>query len=283
MTNTPCRSLKTASLAVLKKGVLSLLLLSSLVVAPGCAEINKLLGGMGNTAGAVLQPPRVTAQPLRLTRTPSLQQLGAYYCPIVIADQMARLACAVAIGSPPPRDSLVFQFGTSVTVHNTNNVPVPALDILLALKMFQGQPGTESLGAICLSMCGAADRNCTGAPKPGACTSPNKTIKSVNDFVAAVPGLIAGLATAALTGELQKSTIVAGGDINLNLNFSLGIDQALRVLQKVITQVVQSQLQKGRPELVVPVSGEGTVFVDLPGTGRMGVGYGPLFTQWKIL
>ena len=45
----------------------------------------------------------------------------------------------------------------------------------------------------------------------------------------------------------------------------------------------QSQLQRGRPELVVPVSGEGTVFVQLPGSGRIGVGFGPLSTSWRIL
>ena len=69
----------------------------------------------------------------------------------------------------------------------------------------------------------------------------------MRDFVSAVPGLIAGLVGAALSGELQKSTIAAGGNVVLNLNFGLGIDQALRVIQRVIPQLVESQLQRGRP------------------------------------
>lgn len=281
MMNSLPRLIAQTSRRFFGKGALALLLLSTLSLTSGCAEINKLLNGMGKTA-ANLSPPTVFAHPVRLTKTPTLQQLGAYYCPIVTTDQVARLACAVVLGSPPPRDVLQFQFGTTIIVHNPNNVPVPALDILLALKLFQGQ-AAEGLGAVCLSMCGAADASCTGAPKPGACTSNLKTIKTLNDFVGAVPGLVAGLATAALTGELRKSTIVANGDINLNLNFSLGIDQALRVIQKVINQVVQSQLQRGKPELVIPVSGEGTVFVELPGSGRVGVGFGPLYTSWRVL
>ena len=60
---------------------------------------------------------------------------------------------------------MVFEFATTVTIQNPNNVPIPALDLLLAMKMFQGQ-GAESLGAICVSMCGANDRGCNGQPSP---------------------------------------------------------------------------------------------------------------------
>lgn len=261
---------------------LPLFLLALFVFTPGCAVLNKFLGGAGGAGGISATPPTVNASPVRLMRMPTLNQLGAYYCPLVITDQIARLGCAVALGSPPPRQQLVFDFGTTITIHNPNNIPVPALDVLVALKLFQGQ-GAESLGAVCVSMCGAQDVTCTGAPKPGACTSNQKTIRTMNDVYAAIPGLIAGVATAALNGELRKSTIAAGGDVTLNLTFSLGIDQALRVFERVIKQVVQSQLQHGRPELVVPVSGEGTVFVQLPGVGRLGVGFGPLSTTWRIL
>lgn len=250
--------------------------------APGCALLNQFIGG-GAQGVANLIAPNVSATPLRLSRAPSMMALGAYYCPQVINDPIARMGCAVAIGSPPPREQLVFEFSTTVTIQNPNNVPIPALDVLLAMKMFQGQPGTESLGAVCVSMCGAQDPACNGQPKPGACTSNQPTIRTMRDFVAAVPGLIAGLVGAAISGELRKSTIAARGNVVLNLSFGLGIDQALRVIQKVVPQLVQSQLQRGRPSLVIPVSGEGTVFVNLPGSGRIGVGFGPLSTNWQVL
>ena len=110
------------------------------------------------------------------------------------------LLCAIVLGSPPPRDRLVFEFGTTITVANPNNIPIPALDVLLALKLFQGQD-TEGLGAVCLSMCGANDPACTGAPKAGACTAGGPGIRTLNDFVSAVPGLISGLASGAATQE----------------------------------------------------------------------------------
>jgi hypothetical protein len=265
----------------LRRGAVALLLLSSLALSPGCALVNQLLGGTGGAAIKALAPT-VSATPVRLVRSPSMAQLGAYFCPQVITDQIARLGCSVALGPPPPRGNLVFEFGTAVTIHNPNNVPVPALDVLLALKLFQGN-AAESLGAICISMCGSNDATCNGSPKPGACTSNQNTIRTMNDFVAAVPGLIAGLTVAAINGELRKSTIAAGGNVNLNLSFQMGLDQALRVFQKVIQQYIQSQLQRQSPQLVVPVTGEGTVFVQLPGSGRVGVGFGPMSTTWRIL
>ena len=44
------------------------------------------------------------------------------------------------------------------------------------------------------------------------------------------------------------------------------------MIQKVIQQSVQALLQRGKPVLEIPVSGEGTVFVQLPIVGRIGVG-----------
>lgn len=263
---------------------LGVLLLSTLVGLSGCAELNQVLRQVGGSGGGGGQasPPTVTATPMQLVRYPNMNQLGAYYCPVVIRDQIARLGCTVALGPPPPRDQLVFQFGTTITVRNPNNIPVPALDVLLAVKLFTGQ-AAEGLGAVCVSMCGSQDPSCTGQPKPGACMAGGPGIRTLNDFVAAVPGLIAGLATGAVQNELRKSQIAARGDVTLNLTFSLGIDQALRIIEKVIQRYVQDMLQQRRPSLDIPVSGEGTVFVQLPIVGRIGVGFGPLQTTWRIL
>jgi hypothetical protein len=268
-------------------GALGVLLVASLAVTSGCAELNQMLrqvegvGGGGGGAAKALNPT-VSASPMQLVRYPTMRQLGAYYCPVVIRDQIARLGCAVALGPQPPRDQLVFQFSTTITVKNPNNIPVPALDILVALKLFNGQ-AAEGIGAVCMSMCGTQDPSCTGQAKPGACTAGGPGIRTVNDFVAAVPGLIAGLASGAVQSELRKSQIAARGDVSLNLTFSLGIDQALRIIEKVVGNLVQDQLQRRNAALEIPVSGEGTVFVQLPIVGRVGVGFGPLQTSWRIL
>ena len=176
----------------------------------------------------------------------------------------------------------MFEFGVPVTIKNPNNIPIPALDILLALKLFPGQ-GAEALGSVCVSMCGANDPQCTGQPKPGACSASNGGIRNIGDFVAAIPGLIVGLANGSLVNELRKSLIPAGGDVHLNLVFPLGIEQALRILQNVVQPVVESMLRQQRNGLDIPVAAEGTVFVNLPVVGRLGVPFGPLQTTWRVM
>ena len=132
-------------------------------------------------------------------------------------------------------------------------------------------------------MCGGNDPSCTGQPKPGACTATNGGIRTASDFVRAIPGLIVGLANGSLVNELRKSLIPAGGDVHLNLAFPLGIDQALRVIQNVIQPIVENLLRQQRNSLEIPVAAEGTVFVNLPVIGRLGVPFGPIQSVWRVM
>ena len=152
------------------------LLVPLLLTLPGCELLESLTKNVEN-------PPTVAASTLALTKRPSVNQLAAYYCPTVITDPLLRLGCTLTLGSPPPRSLLAFQFGIHLDIKNPNNTPVPALDVLLALRLFEGQQ-SEALGAICLSMCGTADPTCTGQAKPGACVSSQTDIRTLNDFEA---------------------------------------------------------------------------------------------------
>ena len=139
----------------LRKTVLaSLLLLPLLLSLASCELLQALEQNVEN-------PPMVQASTLALTKRPSITQLAAYYCPTVITDSVLRLLCTVTLGAPPPPSQLAFQFGIHLSITNPNNTPVPALDVLLALRLFEGQQA-EALGAICLSMCGSNDPTCTG-------------------------------------------------------------------------------------------------------------------------
>jgi len=254
--------------------LLSVLLFPMLLTLSSCGLLETLQQNVDN-------PPTVQASTLALTKRPSLTQLAAYYCPTVITDATLRLLCTVAIGAPPPASTLAFQFGIHLTITNPNNTPVPALDVLLALRLFEGL-SAEALGAICLSMCGSADPTCTGQAKPGACTSTQSDIRTLNDFQARIPQLITDLVTGKAEQELRKSTIAAGGNVQLDLAFQLGIDQALAVFQKVAVNFVTDLLNGKSPTLAVPVEAEGSVFFELKPVGRFGVGYGPLRTTWNI-
>ena len=246
----------------------------------GCPELNAILQnpGVGGAARAVA--PSITAETPRLVGMPTLRQLAAYYCPTLIANPILRLSCAVTLGPPPPPQALALTFAMPIIAKNPNNIPIPMLDILVATTLFPGQQA-ESLGAVCVSMCGANEPTCTGEPRPGGCAGGN-AIRGIEDFAARIPNLIAGIATGAAQEELRRSTIVAGGDLRVTLSLVLGIEQALRVIEKVIQRTVEQALQNQAVTLDIPLSASGTVFVNLPAVGRMGVAWGPLTTTWQI-
>ncbi len=225
--------------------------------------------------------PEVEASALQLRHGPTLNELAAYYCPRLSGDPLTRAACSLTLGPAPHRSHMAFEFGITIRVANPNEVPIPALDILLALTLFDAHEA-EALGAICLSLCGADDPECDGTPKPGACVSTQDDIRTIDDFIARLPGLIEDIASGKAEEELRKSTIAAGGDIVLDLAFVMGIDQALGVFEKTAWAYVEDLLAGRDASLVVPVSAEGSVFVQVPALGRVGVNYGPLKTTWNI-
>lgn len=273
-----CARDRARGLGRLRRGVRFLggaLLVFAAAMLASCELLDALNDGSSAT------PPGVTASQLQLRRRPSITQLAAYYCPVVIEDAIARLGCAVIIGAPPPQSQLAFEFGIKIDIHNPNEVPIPALDVLLALRLFEAQ-AAEALGAICISMCGAEDLTCDGKPKPGACESTQQDIRTLDDFTNRIPSLIADVVSGRAEQELRKSTIAARGDVHLDLAFVLGVDQALRVIQKVALQFVNDLLNGRTPTLTVPVAAEGSVFFKLPVVGRVGVAYGPLTSSWTI-
>ncbi len=251
----------------------------ALAALPGCEEfLNNL--PVDPTAAEELAPEVEVIGP-SLRRYPSINNLAAYYCPLVINDPIVALGCAVALGPPPPPSAMAFEFGLTMNVFNPNDFPVPALDVLVALTLFNGHHA-ESLGAICVSLCGTDDPYCDGAPRPGACEATQEDIFTLEDFVHRIPYLISDLASGQAQEELANSTILAGGDISVDLAFILGIDQALGVFEKTANTYVNDMLEGGSGGLTVPVMVEGTVFVRLPVLGRLGIPFGPIETDWRI-
>ncbi len=274
---------RPAPLAALATPALLAGLVLALTATATSCELRDRLGDLQQQASLVdnLTPEVEVSEPT-LKYGPSLEQLAAYYCPQVIDDPLVALGCEVSIGPKPSKSSMAFEFGLSITIKNPNDVPVPALDLLVALTLFRGE-GAQELGALCVSMCSEDNPDCDGTPQPGACTLDGPdTIRTIDDFVDRLPGLIEDLATGEAQDELRKSTIAAGGDVTLNLAFVLGIDQALTVFQRTALDYVEDYLA-GRPaSLDVPVSAEGSVFVRVPALGRVGVDYGPIDGVWHI-
>ena len=137
-----CRKVRGCKTA---RSLSALLLLPVLFLLSSCEFLDALGQNVEN-------PPTVQASALQMTRRPSVTQLAAYYCPTVITDSTLRLLCTVTLGSPPPTSQLAFHFGIHILITNPNNVPVPALDVLLALGQFrypQLQLGQEQFIDFC--------------------------------------------------------------------------------------------------------------------------------------
>jgi len=256
------------------------LLLVSLITVPLLAVTNcdQLYSSLPNSETA----PEVQVGSLQLVDSPPIEKLAAYYCPKISSDPAVQVACTFGLGSPPPRSQLTFTFGIGLDIHNPNDIPVPTADVLVALTLFK-DANSQALGAICISLCGSDNPDCDGTPRPGACTAKQGDIFTIDDFINAIPGLIHDLATGQALDDLRNSTILAGGDIHLNLQFILGIDEALKVFEKTARAYVDAELDGRDGSLDIPVSVEGSVFFDLPVLGRLGVDYGPFSTVWKVL
>ena len=252
---------------------LSLGIVILMMLAPsGCDLLQG--GGLTNSELA----PTVDTGELGLRHAPSLSMLGSYYC----ADLFGSTACSLAFGAAPSKSQLAFEFGMPLTVNNPNNFPVPALSILVGLKLFEGD-ATEGLGAICLSLCGDDDPSCDGRGQDDACQANADDIRSIEDFVDRIPGLIDDIVTGQALDDLRQNTILARGDLQFDLSFTLGVDQALQVLSKVAQPFVNEFLNGGDATLNIPVSSEGSFWVRLPILGRLGIGYGPVKGVWEVL
>lgn len=250
----------------------------------GCEVLDAVIAASEQVAvqAPALVAPTVTTTGPSLRQRPGLQSLGAYYCPKLLGNQLGTIGCTLALGAAPPKSSLRFDFGLGVAIANPNNVPVPALDVLVALTLYPDDVKTTALGATCISLCTADNPGCTGAPRPDACTVTTGTVKTVDDFVGALPKLIDGIASGKALQELQKSSIPAGGDVKLDLVFSLGLDPALSVLQRTAMTWLELYVQGKELAIDVPVRVEGSVFFDIPGLGRIAVDWGPLAGTWRL-
>ena len=138
-------------------------------------------------------PPTVTATPMQLVRYPNMNQLGAY-CPAVITDRIARLGCTVALGPPPPQDQLLCSSSERRSRCNPITSRFPALDVAAGAEAVH-RAGGGGLGASVHQHVRGAGPKLHRSARPAHGMAGGPGIRTLNDFVAAVPGLIAGLAT----------------------------------------------------------------------------------------
>lgn len=124
-------------------------------------EAAKAAGG-----GETPVPPTASLAALNLLEYPSEMQLGAYYCDDLLGNTFD--ACVSFFGKIPKKVDMKFSFEAVFELGNPNSFPVPTVELLLALDVFEGKKQAE-LAALCVSFCDPEQEVCDGGPNPEAC------------------------------------------------------------------------------------------------------------------
>lgn len=134
-----------------------------------------------------------------LKEAPKNLVLANYFC----RDYVTDLICDFAFDDPPAKkETLKFSFETVFQLGNPNKFSVPMVELLLALSVFEGQKQSE-LAALCISFCDPAAEDCAEV-SADACKAPDKTVRSIEDFVPTIDDLVR-VAKQAASGELDDN------------------------------------------------------------------------------
>jgi len=236
------------------------------------------IGGTGSAA----QPPTAELKTINLTARPTNRQLASYYChDLVGGNPLTDGACQGFFGAKPRQLDLTFSFEMVFDMGNPNTFPIPLVEILLALDVFEGQDAAE-LGAVCVSFCDPEAQDCE-QDREDACVA-DKNVNDVEDFVPTVEDLIRiaiGAANGTLDDNLKFRYIPAAengvpGTVEASIRFDLGVNAVLGILETLVSDNTDKLLQGEEPNFDIPYKARGAVFFDIPVLGRHALSYGPL-------
>lgn len=248
------------------------------------------LDGAGGGGAAVPKPPTAELQTVNLTAQPTNQQLAAFFCSDLVGGNIITdNACIAAFGRAPVRNDLTFSFELVFDLGNPNSFPVPLVEILLGLDVFEGADAA-ALGAVCVSFCDPEAEDCQQAGAD-ACRAPDKEVSSLEDFVPTVNDLIrigVQAATGTLDTNLAFRYIPAADDdgtpgaTEARVRFDLGLTAMLGILETVALDSTDELLAGRSPTFDVPYNVRGSVFFDVPVLGRHALSYGPIDGLWSL-
>ena len=169
-----------------------------------CDQLDSLASQAGSAVEEV-EPPSAALGTVELMAQPSTEQLVAWFCP----DLLASYLCTPVIGPRPEKSKLRFSFELVFDLGNPNGFPVPTIEMLIALSVFEGRDEAE-LGALCVSFCDPEAEQCDGgaATAEEACRAPDVNISDLDDYEPSVDDLIeiaTGLATGEIVDEIRDN------------------------------------------------------------------------------
>lgn len=232
--------------------------------------------------------PTLESTGATLVQHPSSMQLAAYYCPMVLDSNVVFVACELGLGPAPLKSELTFFFELEFKAGNNGDIPLPVLEILVNLDLFEGET-EQSLGSTCVELCAESDPECGGEPSPDACTDEYTDIDSGEDLAfRALELVFIGIMTggdledfnAAANGMIR--TIPPGDEILFTVRFGLGIDAMLEVLETLADEVLDDYLKDQPIAFEIPYRVSGAAWIDVPYVGRLAFDYGPFGDIWVI-
>jgi hypothetical protein len=245
------------------------------------------LSGSGG-GGSVAQPPTAELKTVNLTARPTNRQLASWYChDLVGGNPLTDGTCRGFFGSAPQKLDLTFSFELVFDLGNPNDFPIPLVELLLGLDVFEGE-AAAALGQVCVSFCDPEAEDCDQEAE-GACIA-DKEVDEVEDFVPTVEDLIrvaVGAAAGTLDDNLKFRFIPAAqngtpGATEARIRFDLGVDAVLGILETLVVDSADEFLQGTTPSFDIPYKARGSVFFDLPVLGTHALSYGPLDGTFSV-
>ncbi|MCB9523018.1 MAG: hypothetical protein H6702_06520 [Myxococcales bacterium] len=246
-------------------------------------------------------PPTAALRTAVMVERPTNARLSAWFChDFADGDFLVTQGCDLAFGDRPNKPDLKFVFELAFDLGNPNGFPIPLVEILLALNVFEGADEAQ-LGALCVSFCDPEAAGDCDLAREDACQPPDKTVRGVEDFIPTVDDLIR-IANDAVTGELfeddnlkfrvipaagpdqcgEGETGDCPGQAEAFVRFELGIDATLKILGEVADDALDELLGGDSPSFDIPYSALGTLFFNVPVLGRHAIEFGPLTGTWSL-
>ncbi len=236
------------------------------------------LATLANSPASAIKPkpPVVTVSNVALVQYPNNNILARYYCPKVAPSLLCRV-----FGSVPGPAELRFIFDVTLNVVNPNEIPLPAVEAMVALTTYPGSQSQSNVGAVCVALCPEGER--CGPPPQNGCQSNEPEIRSMNDFAAASVGFLTNVALGTVNPSDVKVRIIEPGQaIDITTRFEINPQAMLALLGNVAGDGIASIKKAKVPEFTVPYQIEGSVWVKLENFGRFAAGFGPTSGEWAL-
>ena len=255
----------------LRAPTLVLLACAQLMLLPGCATLNSVLGGSGAKKPIT---PHIEVVSTELSHHPNAKQLAAYYC----TDYLGPLICRLFGRSDPSQ--MAFQFDLTLELTNKNPVPLPVVSALVAFKAFPQSDSNQNLGSVCMSFCEDPE-HC--AQDANACESNEPEIRDARSFATAAAGFLVSTALGERDfKDLRVKTVPANGALRMVIRLSIDPTQML-TLMRHLGRDIRDDLRSGQvPVFAIPLQIEGTAWFSVQSFGRFAAGFGPVSGEWKI-